>query len=160
MCVDVDMHVLWPFFLSCTRLTVQTHQTLCFLRLARSTEYINIAVFCVHAETILHEVVSPSFLGNLSLTLYVQDSCIICVWRSPCVKVYVVRKAMSQKQGYYRSNESSQFHPAYTKMTGFIFLVGCMCPMECRLRSTATDYEEVSSRMNLWKLHLRWLYFT
>lgn len=70
MCVDVDMHVLWPFFLSCTRLTVQTHQTLCFLRLARSTEYINIAVFCVHAETILHwgsqSIVSrKSFINSL-----------------------------------------------------------------------------------------------
>ena len=113
------------------------------------------------------EVVSPSFLGNLSLTLYVQDSCIVCVWHSPCVNVYVVRKAMSQKQATTTVMNPANSTRAIPKVTGrsgvlagLIFLVGCMCPMECRLSSTATDYEKVFSGINLWKLHLRWSYFT
>lgn len=109
------------------------------------------------------EVVSPSCPGNLWLTLWVQYSCVVCLALFFCEK-FVVGKAVSQKQAtttIINPANSTRPIPKVTSrsgiLAGFIFLVGCMCSMECRLSSAAIDYEEISLGM---KLLLRSSYFT
>lgn len=98
-----------------------------------------------------------------------RKSCIVCSWHSHCMNFYAARRS-SFSGGLYQHCHSKEFSLCSTraipKMTArrgvlawFIFLVDCMCLLACWLSSTITDYEIVSSGINLWKLHLMWSYF-